>query len=137
MKKTILLAIAATLALTTIAQKSDTTILEGSRLIYTDVTNNEKKIIMEVTKGGDTLTIEKVKVIKIGNKVFSFAELSNPGTVTLNVPMQWIIANFQYLDNSSGGLSKKQVEDLQAPLKGYYDYYQYLVQQQRQSQQKQ
>lgn len=88
---------------------------------------------------GDTLfiTSTKAKVLVIGSKVFSIPDLGNPGTVNLNVPMQWVIANYQYLENSTGGLSKKQVEDLQQPLKGYYDYYQYLVQQQRQSQQKQ
>lgn len=117
MKKTILLAVAATFALTTTAQKADT--IKQATPVKTPAT----------AKGSDTLVVDKAKFIKIGEKVFSVSELGNPGTVTLNVPMQWIIANFQYLDNSSGGLSKKQVEDLQAPLKGYYDYYQYLVQQ--------
>lgn len=121
MKKTILLAIAATLALTTTtAQKSDS--IKQATAVKS----------MAKANGPDTLVIEKVKFIKIGEKVFSVSELGNPGTVTLNVPLQWIVANYQYLDNSNGGLSKKQIEELQQPLAQYYQYYMYMLQQRQQ-----
>lgn len=126
MKKTILLAIAATISLATIAQKTVVSLPAPVPVVKTPKPNTE-----------DTLLIEKVKFIKIGEKVFSVADLGNPGTVTLNVPIQWIVANYQYLDNSNGGLSKKQVEELQQPLAQYYQYYMYVMQQQRQSQPKQ
>lgn len=165
MKKTILLAVAATFALTTTAQSSSeikqaTAVLKDAQKLNDETKKMQSDIHKEVNQAkntynralklsesfdttsvikGDTLVLlnTKVKMVKIGEKVFSVAELGNPGTVTLNVPLQWIIANYQYLDDSKGGLTKRQVEDMQAPLKGYYDYYQYLVQQQRQSQQKQ
>ena len=86
----------------------------------------------------DTLVIEKAKFIKIGQKVYSVEELGRPEAIALMVPLTWIVANYQYLDNSNGGLSKKQVEELQQPLAQYYQYYMYMLQQrQQQSQPKQ
>lgn len=123
MKRIILLAALATISLATIAQKKETvnpaTVVERTKTIT-----------------ADTLLIEKVKYIKIGEKVFSVADLGNPGTVALVVPIQWIVDNYVYLDNSSGGYSKKQIEQLQKPLAGWYLYYVDLVQQQRQQAQK-
>ena len=160
MKKTILLAIAAVAFTISTAQSSTeikhaTAILKDAQKLNDETKKMQSDILKEVNQAkktynqaikmaqsfdtstvvkGDTLFITntKAKVLVIGSKIFSIPDLGNPGTVNLNVPMQWIIANYQYLENSTGGLSKKQVEDLQQPLKGYYDYYQYLVQQQRQ-----
>lgn len=83
----------------------------------------------------DTLVIEKAKFIKIGEKVFSVEELGRPEAIALMVPLTWIVANYQYLDNSNGGLSKKQVEELQQPLAQYYQYYMYMMQQRQQQNQ--
>ena len=114
MKKTIILAIAATL--------------------YMSATAQQVEPIKKPTEksASDTLVITKAKYIKVGEKVFSVSELGNPGNVALIVPIQWIVESYEYLDNSSGGYSKKQVEGLQRPLAGWYQYYVDLVQQQRQ-----
>ena len=79
----------------------------------------------------DTLVITKAKYIKVGQNVFSVAELSNPGTIALIVPIQWVVENYEYLDNSSGGYSKKQLEALQRPLSGWYQSYVDLIEAQR------
>lgn len=125
MKRTILLATLATISLATIAQKKETAITAPAPVV---------KPVKPIA--ADTLLIEKVKFIKIGEKVFSVADLGNPGTVALVVPIEWIVENYQYLDNSSGGYSKKQLEELQKPLAGWYRYYVDMLQQQRQQAQK-
>lgn len=120
MKKTILLAIAATVSLTVSAQKKDS--IPATKPVTT----------LAKASSADTLVIEKAKFIKIGEKVFSVEELGRPEAIALMVPLTWIVANYQYLDNSNGGLSKKQIEDLQQPLAQYYQYYMYMIQQRQQ-----
>lgn len=145
MKKVILLAIAATLSLSVFAQskgKPTVTTISDSALkarmmekaadtmgIYFN-----GKTFAQIVPKSDTLVVKEVKFLKVGDKIFSVADLANPGTIALTVPIQWIVANYQYLDNSSGGLSKKQVEELQQPLAQYYQYYMYIVQQRQQQQ---
>jgi hypothetical protein len=124
MKRAILLTTLATISLASIAQKKETV-------------NPAPAVKQAETKTNDTLLIDsKVKFIKIGEKLFSTTDLGNPGTVALVVPIEWIAENFQYLDNSSGGYSKKQIEELQKPLAAWYRYYIDLIQQQRQQSQK-
>lgn len=125
MKKTILLATLATISLAAIAQKKETVNPVPATIEKTAKTNNT-----------DTVVVTKAKFIKIGEKLFSVADLGNPGTVALVVPIEWIVENYQYLDNSNGGYSKKQLEELQKPLAGWYRYYVDMLQQQRQQAQK-
>ena len=126
MKRTILLTALASVSLATIAQK-----VEPVKSAPATAVQNAK------TNTTDTLVIEKVKFIKIGEKVFSVADLGNPGNVALIVPIEWIAENYEYLDNSSGGYSKKQLEQLQKPLAPWYRYYVDWLQQQRQQAKKQ
>lgn len=127
MKRTILLISFASIALATIAQKKE-------------AVNPVQAPVVKTTqpKTNDTLLIDsKVKFIKIGEKFFSVSDLGNPGTVALVVPIEWIAENYEYLDNSSGGYSKKQLEQLQKPLAPWYRYYVDWLQQQRQQAKKQ
>ena len=91
------------------------TFLSVLTLFFVSGLHAQKK---SVTSDTVSIDIQKVRFIKIGDQVHDLQT-----EIPLFLPFQWILSAYDFIDNAKSGLSKKEVEQLQLPLKQYWDYY--------------